>query len=255
MTDRSVKIPSWFRKLAAWLSEPLAIIVLVFCTTTAIAQPFYIPSGSMEPTLQIGDALIGSKFAYGYSRYSVPLALGPRTQNRLFAQLPKRGDVVVFRLPRDPRQTYVKRLIGLPGDRIQMVDGRLVINGQTVPLMAAGTGQVENEDGSFRAVARYTEILPGGARHPIFKMHWDGMLDNTPVFAVPAGHFFMMGDNRDNSLDSRVPAADGGVGFVPMENLMARADLTIGSYDFLNMHSPANWPGLVRLSRFFHGII
>ena len=136
-----MKIPSWFRKLAAWLSEPLAIVILVFCTTTAIAQPFYIPSGSMEPTLQIGDALIGSKFAYGYSRYSVPLALGPRLQTRLFSRSPKRGDVVVFSLPRDPKVTYVKRLIGLPGDRIQMVEGRpplLINDAMPLPLVAAG---------------------------------------------------------------------------------------------------------------------
>src|ERR1700712_5736646 len=122
------KTPSWLRKLAIWLSEPLAVLVLVFCTTTAIAQPFYVPSGSMEPTLQIGDALLGSKFAYGYSRWSMPMGAGPSSTKRLFGKRPARGDVVVFRLPRDPKQTYVKRVIGLPGDRIQMVHGRLIIN-------------------------------------------------------------------------------------------------------------------------------
>jgi len=243
------------RRLYEWLAEPAAILLLVFCSTTAIAQPFYVPTGSMEPTLQIGDALIGSKFPYGYSRYSLiypPLA--PASQTRLFGKLPSRGDVAVFRLPRDPSQTYVKRVIGLPGDRIQMIQGRLVINGQTVPLIPAGMGRVEDEDGRWTPIAQFTETLPGGVRHFIFKEQWDGLLDNTKVFTVPAGHLFMMGDNRDHSLDSRVAPQDGGVGFVPVENLMARADRTIGSYDFLGSKGPASWPGLIRLTRFFKAI-
>src|ERR1043165_7967727 len=150
------------RNLANWLIEPLVTVFLVAFATTALAQPFYIPSGSMEPTLQIGDALLGTKFAYGYSRWSLPYGLGPTSDTRLLGKLPKRGDIVIFRLPRDTRTTLIKRVIGLPGDRVQMVHGRLVINGQTVPLEAAGTGNVEEADGYLHAVDKFTETLPGG---------------------------------------------------------------------------------------------
>lgn len=240
------------RNLFKLIAEPLMTVAIVFAATTAIAQPFYVPSGSMEPTLQIGDALLGSKFIYGYSRWSLPFGTGLAGDGRLFGKLPKRGDVVVFRLPRDTAQVYVKRVIGLPGDHIQMIHGRLVINGQMVPLTAAGTGQVEDGEGQWHAIARFTEVLPGGVSHPIFKAGWNGPLDDTPVYTVPAGHLFMMGDNRDNSLDSRVPPEDSGVGYVPVDNLMARAEFTLGSYDFLNAHE--GWLAQIRLSRFLKAI-
>jgi len=229
-------------------------VLFVFVSTTAIAQPFYVPSGSMEPTIQIGDGLLGSKYPYGYSRYSMPFALGPHSDTRLFGKNPKRGDVVIFRLPRDPGVVYVKRLIGLPGDTIRMEDGRLIINGQMVPVRPAGTAKVENSDGSSVTAARFMETLPGGVDHVIVKLDGTGPLDNTPEFTVPKGHFFMMGDNRDNSLDSRVPAEEGGVGFVPAENIVARGDVVVGSYDFLNASAMWNWVSAIRWGRFFHTI-
>ncbi|HEY8254301.1 MAG TPA: signal peptidase I [Rhizomicrobium sp.] len=240
--------------LFRWLLEPVLTMALVVFATTAIAQPFYIPSGSMEPTLQIGDALLGSKFAYGYSRYSLPFGFGPASQTRLLGKLPRRGDVVIFKLPRDPHETLIKRVIGLPGDHVQMVRGRLMINGQMVKLEPAGTGKVEQADGHLDDVDRFVETLPGGVKHLVFKVRWDGPLDDTPVFVVPAGHIFAMGDNRDNSSDSRVAPEEGGVGFVPAENLVARADLMLGSYDYLNARAVWTWLGQIRLSRFLQAI-
>ena len=253
MTRKHLRSPL-ARKLANWLIEPLATVFLVAFATTALAQPFYIPSGSMEPTLQIGDALLGTKFAYGYSRWSLPYGLGPESQTRLLGKLPRRGDIVIFRRPRDTRSTLIKRVIGLPGDRVQMVHGRLVINGRVVPLEAAGTGKVEEADGYLHTVDKFTETLPGGVKHAIFKIRWDGPLDDTGVFVVPANHIFAMGDNRDNSSDSRVAPEDGGVGFIPAENLVARADVMLGSYDYLNARSLASWLGQIRLSRFLRPI-
>src|SRR5690348_10533470 len=129
--------------------EPIAIVAITFASTAAIAQPFYVPSGSMQPTLAIGDAFVAAKFPYGYSRYSVPFGLGPSWHDRLLQKMPNVGDVVVFRLPRDPSQTYIKRVIGLPGDRVQMIAGRLWINGKELALRADGQGKVESEDGSI----------------------------------------------------------------------------------------------------------
>jgi signal peptidase I len=219
----------------AWqfVREPLIVAGIVLVSTTAIAQPFYIPSGSMEPTLQIGDGLIATKYDYGYSRYSVPLALGPSSQTRLLRKSPSRGDIVIFRDPSDLSKTLIKRLIGMPGDRIQMREGRLWINGRDLPLKQDGVGTSEGESGRMVEVARYSETLPGGLEHPIFKRGWDGPLDNTEEFLVPKDHFFMMGDNRDNSTDSRVAVSEGGVGFVPIENLVGHARIVVGSYDYV----------------------
>ncbi|MEI9888299.1 MAG: signal peptidase I [Rhizomicrobium sp.] len=168
--------------------------------------------------------------------------------------MPERGDVVVFRLPRDPSQTYIKRVIGLPGDRVQMIEGRLWINGKELALRADGQGKVESEDGTIAEVPRYIETLPNGKTHPIYKWTWSGYLDNTQEFLVPAGHMFMMGDNRNNSLDSRETAVNGGVGFVPVENLVGRAEFVVGSYDFLNARNVWSWLGEFRLSRVFNGV-
>jgi signal peptidase I len=228
------------------------IIAIVGLTRTVAAEAYYVPSGSMQPTLLIGDELVVSKFSYGYSRYSLPFGIGPSRPERLFGRMPQRGDVVVFRLPSDPSQTYVKRVVGLPGDRLQMRDGRLWINGTMLPLRREGNGRVEMEDGGSELAAREIETLPGGREHPIFKFEDTGELDNTEVFEVTAGHLFVMGDNRDDSADSRLSPQAGGVGLVPVENLVGRVDVVLGSWDLGVARNPIwTWPSGLRLSRFF----
>ncbi|MFI5001828.1 MAG: signal peptidase I [Reyranellales bacterium] len=237
--------------MKAWKRELKPILValgLVLVVRTVLAEPYRVPSPSMVPTLLVGDELIGAKFPYGYGKYSSPIGLMPDFSGRLLGKAPERGDVVVFRLPRDPSTTYVKRLIGLPGDRIQMRGGRLYINGSIVARRAIGT---------FDNSILYLETLPsssggGGREHELVEISDTDRYDNTQEYVVPAKHYFMMGDNRDNSLDSRIAATDGGVGFVPEENLVARADLVLLSSDpSVGWFDVAEWPHAFRLARSF----
>lgn len=232
--------------------EIAAAFLIVLAAKGAIAEPFYVPSGSMEPTLLIGDALLASKYPYGYSTASLPIHVAVPPTQRLFGSLPNRGDVVVFRWPGDTSQVWVKRVIGLPGDHVQMRDGRLWINGQPVDLSRDGTGQAEDEEGHGTPAARFTETLPGGIKHTIFKLREHAFLDNTPDVVVPPDHLFVMGDNRDNSADSRVPVDDGGVGLLPVENLVGRVDAVVGSWDMGMKNRPIwTWLSGLRLARSF----
>ncbi len=217
---------------------------------TVAFEPFNIPSGSMIPTLLVGDYLFVSKFSYGYSRFSMPMS--PNLfSGRIFGSLPKRGDVVVFKLPRDTSTDYIKRIVGLPGDHVQMKGGQLFINGEQVKRDSAGDYLAEG-DGPRMMLKRYLETLPGGKQHYILKASDDGPLDNTQEYVVPEGDVFCMGDNRDNSLDSRVLNA---VGYVPLENLVGRAE-----FIFLSIDGTApwwevwEWPFEIRWARLFSGI-
>jgi signal peptidase I len=237
------------------LVDIVSIVLVVMAAKTAIAEPFYVPSGSMEPTLQIGDELLAMKYPYGYSSASLPGFFVLPTTQRLFGALPKRGDVVVFRWPGDRSQVWVKRVIGLPGDRIALQDGRVFINGNAVGLTADGSGLVEREDGSRVEAARYVETLPNGRKHQIFKLMPFEPLDDMAEITVPAGNLFVMGDNRDNSADSRVPVSEGGVGLLPTDNLVGRVDAIVGSWDFAARSRPVwDWLSGLRLARFFTSV-
>jgi signal peptidase I len=217
---------------------------------TAIGQPFIVPSGSMEPTLMIGDEIAAAKYAYGYSRYSTPFGVIP-INGRIFDRPAERGDIVVFALPRDPKQIFVKRVIGLPGDKVQMKGGLLFINGMEVPRHLIGSLKLA---GSSVHAMRFTETLPNGRMHDIITLG-GSPLDDTPIFTVPSNNYFVMGDNRDNSLDSRVAPEEGGVGFVPAENLIGRVDLVL-----LSISPHASWleafadPAHARISRVLHSV-
>ena len=241
-----------------WLGQIMqlaGIVLAVFIAKGAIAEPFYVPSGSMEPTLLIGDALLASKFPYGYGTASLPMQINLPETGRVFEGTPKRGDVVVFRWPGDTSQAWVKRVVGLPGDRIQMRQGQLFINDHAATLKQEGMAEAEDDNGNVEHAYRYTETLPNGVSHAILKMRDNGRLDDTPEVTVPAGKLFVLGDNRDNSADSRVPVREGGVGLLPMDNLVGRADAVVGSWDLGMRSQPVwNWLSGFRMARFFTAV-
>ena len=222
----------------------IAILIRIF-----LFQPFNIPSGSMIPNLLVGDFLFVSKYSYGLSRHSFPFSPSIFS-GRFLGAVPDRGDVVVFKLPSDGRTDYIKRVIGLPGDRLQMIQGVLHINNVPVSRQRVDDFVVEVGGGKTDRIPQYLETLPNGVSYATLDINPNGRGDNTRVFSVPPGHLFMMGDNRDNSSDSRFD-----VRYVPFENLVGKARILFFSTDgSARLWQFWKWPTATRWSRLFNGV-
>jgi signal peptidase I len=235
---------------SSWL-ELLKVLVYAFAVAmfvrTFFFQPYNIPSGSMMSTLLVGDYLFVEKFSYGYSKYSLPLGRFLPSFGRVLFHSPARGDVVVFAPPNDTSTVYIKRLVGLPGDRIRMTGGVLYVNDLLVPKLRVAD-YVADENGYPQRVARFRETLPNGKSYDVLDAFPDGQGDNTRTYVVPAGQYFMMGDNRDNSNDSRMD-----VGYVPAENLVGKAQFRFFSVDEekARLWKFWTWPRAIRFGRLF----
>lgn len=227
----------------------LYAVAIALIVRTFAYEPFSIPSGSMIPTLLVGDYLFVSKASYGYSKHSLPFSL-PIIPGRVMYEMPERGDVAVFKLPTDNKTDYIKRIVGLPGDTIQVRGGILHINGEAVKRERLGEYVYEDTRGFFHNTVRYRETLPNGMSHEIIEESDSFPADNTQVYKVPEGHYFGMGDNRDNSRDSRYLMD---VGFIPKENLVGRAEVLFfsNSGSFWQVWT---WPWTLRFDRFFNEV-
>jgi signal peptidase I len=250
MYEDDMSVADKSRKKSGGLGETFSVIVqallLALVIRTLLFQPFSIPSGSMRPTLLEGDYLFVTKWSYGYSRYSLPFS--PNLfSGRIWGGEPQRGDVAVFKFPPNPAIDYIKRVVGLPGDKVQMRGGQLFINDVAVPREKIG--QIDNPDITevSRPVDVYRETLPNGVSYETLDLTPNGIGDDTREFTVPEGHYFMLGDNRDNSADSRFS-----VGFVPYDHLVGRANIIF--FSIAGAASPLEiwkWPGEVRFGRLF----
>jgi len=227
-------------------------LLIAFVLRVLLFQPFTIPSASMEPNLYEGDYIIVSKWSYGYSKFSSGLPINlPLGEGRVLGRAPDRGDIVVFKLPRDDKTDYIKRVIGLPGDKIQMISNKLYINGVAVQDVVIGSTEIADVFGP-RGATLARETLPEGKSFNTQDFGPGGEVDSTDVYEVPTGHYFMMGDNRDNSVDSRY-SEDSGVGFVPAENLVGKAQIIAFSWEpGASLFNPVSWFSNIRPSRFFH---
>jgi signal peptidase I len=238
-------------ELQEFFRTAVIAVVLALLIRSLLYEPFNIPSGSMKPTLEVGDYLFVNKPAYGYSKYSFPFGLAP-IDGRIWSKSPERGDVVVFKLPTNTGVDYIKRVIGLPGDKIQVKSGRLYINGKVVPREPLGIVKEDEPNEGPVTMVHYLETLPNGVVHDIYEESDDEVLDDTGVFEVPEDHYFMMGDNRDNSQDSRVTSV---VGFVPFENIVGKADFIFFSTNgYAHIFEVWKWPWSIRYSRFFRKV-
>lgn len=236
-----------------FISTIIWAIGIALLLRTLLFQPFNIPSNSMQPTLTKGDYIITSKFSLGYGRHAAEPLPFPVKRGRLLERGPERGDVIVFR-PDGINKNLIKRVVGLPGDQLQMISGVLHINGERVGIESYGSEDRLDKYDNYQDTDVQKETLPELDPILIYDAMKNGPSDNTSVFTVPAGHYFFMGDNRDNSLDSRYSVAQGGAGYVPAEALMAKAEFVLLSVtdDFV-LFKPWTWANM-RGDRFFKGI-
>jgi len=226
-------------------SISLAVLIALIIRSF-FAEPFNIPSGSMKPNLLVGDFIFVSKWSYGFSKHSLPFSI-PLIPKKIFSKLPQRGDVVVFKTPEDNRTDYIKRVIGLPGDRIQIIDGAIIINNKIILRKRLNDFIDTDKNTSIKRIRKYKEYF-FGKEIEVLDLSDQGIVDNTTIYIVPEDHFFVMGDNRDNSQDSRFTNV---VGYIPIENLIGKAQFIFFSLENSRFLEFWKWPKAIRTNRLF----